>query len=65
MTEVYSYARDHGLSLLTDYKYEAVEGACRNSSKPRADVKVTGYKLVAPNEEALRQAVGMIETFMF
>lgn len=58
MYDAFRYVKDHGIGTLQDYPYHAVKQSCRNSTIRRTPLKVTGYKYVNNNEEAVRQAVG-------
>lgn len=56
--KAYKYIQHKCISALKNYKYEAVQGECKASTTPRENLTVTGYTVIDPEEEALRQAVG-------
>ncbi|CAG9828866.1 unnamed protein product [Diabrotica balteata] len=59
MTNAFEYIEDYGIQSEHEYPYEAKQGQCRRSLH-KAVLEIQGYKEVADNEEALRQAVGTV-----
>lgn len=64
MHYAYAYMKDHGISAQKDYEYEGRTSRCKNSTAARANITITGFVFVDPNEEALRQAVGKNHHFI-
>lgn len=54
MEYAYEYVKDHGICTETDYPYTGKDGKCKTC---RTDVKITGYKTLEQNEDALAEAV--------
>lgn len=64
MDNAFKYVKDHGISTASDYKYVGLKGTCKSKSNS-AKIKLTGFKDIDKNEEALREAVGKHDKCLF
>lgn len=61
MNYAFHYIKDNGISTFKDYTYSGIEEDCKDR-KNTSGIKLIGFKNVVKNEEALKEAVGKVES---